>query len=369
MPILTWSRKVALCAAGVITLLAAGIGTIPNTQANTSSENGSQAPSSAIAALQERRAQLIAELAAMQPSLSAAGGAVNSAEGMFNAQQQKVLNERTRLTKLNATLLSLSSALNSNDATAAQDKAQLAAITRATYETSGNNQVLAALLSAQSFNQAIDELKAANQVSQQVLDLVERLAASNHAIVAEQTSIHADATSAETLEGQLAAQSDRLITVLEDRNTLFAGLTGPARQVASEIANIDNQIAYLEAGPHVGSGSCGNHFAYGFCTYYVATRRCVPWLGNASSWYIAAAQMGYKEGRLPVAGAIVVFWPGVDGVSSEGHVAYVEAVGPAEGIPAGDFKLSEMNFAGWNRVDYRVISNTSNDIEGFIYGQ
>jgi surface antigen len=369
MSILTWSRKVALTAAGVITLLATGIGTIPNTQANTTSTNGSQAPSSAIAALQERRAQLIAELAAMEPSLSAAGGAVNSAEGMFNAQQTKVLNERNQLAKLNANLLALSSQLNSNDATAAQDKAQLAAITRATYETSGNNQVLAAVLSAQSFNQAIDELKAANQVSQQVLDLVERLATSNHAIVAEQTSIRGDAASAEALEGQLAAQSDRLITVLEDRNTLFAGLTGPARQIASEIANIDNQIAYLEAGPHVGSGTCGNHFAYGFCTYYVATRRCVPWLGNASSWYIAAAQMGYREGKIPVAGAIVVFWPGVDGVSREGHVAYVEAVGPAEGIPAGDFKLSEMNFAGWNRVDYRVISNTSNDIEGFIYGQ
>jgi surface antigen len=369
MPILTWSRKVALCAAGVIALLATGIGTIPDTQANTSSQNGAQAPSSAIAALQQRRAQLIAELAAMQPSLSAAGGAVNSAEGMFNAQQQKVLNERNQLAKLNATLLSLSSELNSNNATAAQDKAQLAAITRATYETSGNDQVLAAVLSAQSFNQAIDELKAANQVSQQVLALVERLAASNHAIVAEQTSIRSDAASAETLEGQLAAQSDRLITILENRNTLFAGLTGPARQIAAEIANIDNQIAYLEAGPHVGSGSCGNHFAYGFCTYYVATRRCVPWLGNASGWYIAAREMGYQEGRAPVAGAIVVFWPGVDGVSPEGHVAYVEAVGPAEGIPAGSFKLSEMNFAGWNRVDYRVISDTSNDIEGFIYGQ
>ena len=42
---------------------------------------------------------------------------------------------------------------------------------------------------------------------------------------------------------------------------------------------------------------------------------------------------------------------------------------PRQGIPAGDFKLSEMNFAGWNRVDYRVISNTAGDIMGFIYGQ
>ena len=361
---MTFSRKLALTVTGVITLLATGLGTIPNTQAN-----GAQVPSSAIAALLERPAKRSPELAAMQPSLSAAGGSVGSAEAMFNTQQTKVLNQRKQLALLNAKLLALSSALNSNDATAAQDKAQLAAITRATYETSGSDQLLAAVLSAPSFNQAMDELKAANQVSQQVLDLVERLAASNRAIVAEQTSIRSDAASAQTLEGQLAAQSDRLLTILEDRNTLFAGLNGPARAIAAQIASIDNQIAFLQAGPHVGSGACGNHFAYGFCTYYVATRRCVPWLGNASSWYIAAAQMGFKEGRLPVAGAIVVFRPGVDGVSPEGHVAYVEAVGPAAGIPAGDFKLSEMNFAGWNRVDYRVISNTSNDIEGFIYGQ
>jgi surface antigen len=359
---LTFSRKVALTVAGVITLLATGLGAIPNTQANSS-----QVPNSAIAALQQRRAALIAELAAMQPNLRTAGGSVGSAEALFNAQQAKVLNERKQLDKLNASLLSLSSQLTSNDATVAQNKQQLAAITRATYETSGGNQALVAVLSAPSFNQAMDELKSANQVSQQVLALVQRLATVDNAIAEEQTNIRREAAQAGTLEGQLAAQSSQLLVVLENRNTVFAGLTGPARQVAAEIANIDNQIAFLSAGPHVGSSPCGNHFAYGFCTYYVATRRCVPWLGNADSWYIAAAQMGYKEGNQPVAGAIVVFRPGVDGVSSEGHVAYVEAVGPAEGIPAGSFKLSEMNFAGWNRVDYRVISNTSNDIEGFIY--
>jgi surface antigen len=354
---------VALTVAGVITLLATGLGTIPNSQAN-----GSHAPSSAIAALQQRRAQLIAELAAMQPSLRAAGGSVGSAEALFNAQQAKVLQERNQLAHLNATLLSLSSQLASNDATVAQDKQQLAAITRATYETSGGDQVLAAVLSAPSFNQAMDELKSANQVSQQVLALVQRLAAASRAITTEQTTIRRDVTQAGAIEGQLAAQSDQLLVLIENRNAVFAGLTGPARQVAAEIANIDNQIALLQAGPRVASGSCGDHFAYGFCTYYVATRRCVPWLGNAKDWYSAAAAMGYKEGRVPVAGAIVVFRPGVNGVSWLGHVAYVEAVGPAQGIPAGAFKLSEMNFAGWNRVDYRVLSNTDVSIMGFIYG-
>ena len=360
---MTFSRKLALTVTGVITLLATGLGTIPNSQAN-----GAQVPNSAIAALQQRRAALIAELASMQPTLKAAGGSVGSAEALFNAQQTKVLNERKQLDGLNASLLSLSSQLTSNDATVAQNKAQLAAITRATYETSGSDQVLAAVLSAPSFNQAMDELKSANQVSQQVLALVERLASADRAITTEQTSIRRQAAQASTLEGQLAAQSNQLLVALENRNTVFAGLSGPAKQVAAEIANIDNQISFLQAGPHVGTGPCGDHFAYGFCTYYVATRRCVPWLGNADSWYIAAAQMGYKEGSQPIPGAIVVFKPGVDGVSSEGHVAYVEAVGPAEGIPTGDFKLSEMNFAGWNEVDYRVISNTSADIEGFIYG-
>ena len=360
---MTLSRKVALTVAGVITLLATGLGAIPNSQANSS-----KAPSSAIAALQQKRAQLIAELAALQPSLRAAGGSVGSAEALFNAQQTKVLNERNQLAHLNATLLSLSSQLASNDATVAQNKQQLAAITRATYETSGGNQVLAAVLSAPSFNQAMDELKSANQVSQQVLALVERLASADRAITIEQTSIRRDVAQAASLEGQLAAQSDRLLLMLENRNTVFAGLNGPARQIASQIANIDNQIAFLEAGPHVGSGPCGDHFAYGFCTYYVATRRCVPWLGNAKDWYSAAAAMGYKEGRMPVAGAIVVFRPGVDGVSWLGHVAYVEAVGPAQGIPAGSFKLSEMNFAGWNRVDYRVVGDTDASIMGFIYG-
>jgi surface antigen len=360
---LTFSRKVALTVAGVITLLATGLGAIPNSQANSST-----APSSAVAALQQKRAQLIAELAALQPGLRAAGGSVGSAEASFNAQQTKVLRERNQLAHLNATLLSLSSQLASNDATVAQNKQQLGAITRATYETSGGNQVLAAVLSAPSFNQAMDELKSANQVSQQVLALVERLASADRAITTEQTNIRRDVAQAASIEGQLAAQSDQLLLMLENRNTVFAGLSGPARQIAAQIANIDNQIAFLQAGPRIGSGPCGDHFAYGFCTYYVATRRCVPWLGNAKDWYSAAAAMGYKEGRLPVAGAIVVFRPGVSGVSSLGHVAYVEAVGPAQGIPAGSFKLSEMNFAGWNRVDYRVLGDTDGSIMGFIYG-
>jgi hypothetical protein len=68
-----------------------------------------------------------------------------------------------------------------------------------------------------------------------------------------------------------------------------------------------------------------------------------------------------------------VFWPGGDGASSIGHVAYVEAVGPAAGVPAGQFKQSEMNFdangGGWDRVSYRILPDNSSGIQGFIYSK
>ena len=86
-------------------------------------------------------------------------------------------------------------------------------------------------------------------------------------------------------------------------------------------------------------------------------------------WYYNAARMGFPEGHTPVPGAIVVFWPGGDGASWIGHVAYVEAVGPAAGIPSGYFKLSEMNFAGWARVNYRVLPSNSGGIQGFVYNK
>ena len=117
------------------------------------------------------------------------------------------------------------------------------------------------------------------------------------------------------------------------------------------------------------SGSCGDHFAYGQCTWYVASRRCIPWGGNADEWYYNAVKYGFPEGHTPQVGAVVVFWPGGDGASRVGHVAYVEAVGPSAGVPTGDFKLSEMNFNGWNRVNYRVLPNNSSGIQGFVYAK
>jgi surface antigen len=90
----------------------------------------------------------------------------------------------------------------------------------------------------------------------------------------------------------------------------------------------------------------GNGYAYGYCTYYVASRRGVPsnW-GNANTWYYNAQASGFRVGSVPVPGAIA--WTGA---GYYGHVAYVEAVN------GSNVTVSEMNYNGnWNRVTSRTV--------------
>jgi surface antigen len=90
----------------------------------------------------------------------------------------------------------------------------------------------------------------------------------------------------------------------------------------------------------------GNGYSYGYCTYYVASRRGVPsnW-GNAVSWYYNAQASGFRVGSTPVPGAIA--WTGA---GYYGHVAYVESVS------GGNVTISEMNYNGnWNRVTWRTV--------------
>lgn len=105
------------------------------------------------------------------------------------------------------------------------------------------------------------------------------------------------------------------------------------------------------------AGSAQNAYPFGWCTYYVATRRQIPgsW-GNAGQWLGSAQRAGYPTGSKPVPGAIVVtresFW---------GHVAYVESVN------GDDFTVSEMNAPIWGVRTTRTISTSSSKIKGFIY--
>ncbi|MDO8240602.1 MAG: LysM peptidoglycan-binding domain-containing protein [Candidatus Moranbacteria bacterium] len=105
-----------------------------------------------------------------------------------------------------------------------------------------------------------------------------------------------------------------------------------------------------------GSAGAGHKFPYGYCTWYVAQRKYVPWGGNAGTWLYHAKSMGYATGRTPKVGSIMV--------SSEswwGHVGIVESVS------GGSFTVSEMNYKGFAKKSYRTVSTGSRAIKGFIY--
>jgi len=106
-----------------------------------------------------------------------------------------------------------------------------------------------------------------------------------------------------------------------------------------------------------GKPGSGHRFPYGYCTWYVAQKRFVPWSGNAGTWLYRAKSLGYKTGKTAKVGAIVV--------TTEdryyGHVAFVEKVS------GGNITISEMNYAGWGKVDRRTLPANSRVIKGYIY--
>lgn len=123
----------------------------------------------------------------------------------------------------------------------------------------------------------------------------------------------------------------------------------------------DDVVPSPGGGPAVPSTQFGRasagRFPYGQCTYYVWTRRYVPWNGDAWEWLGNARLFGRPTGRVPVPGSIVVMWG-----SWVGHVAYVEKV-----FADGTFLISEMNLLGPGVQDQRVVSTSSIDLIGFVY--
>ena len=104
------------------------------------------------------------------------------------------------------------------------------------------------------------------------------------------------------------------------------------------------------------SGGTRGQFPWGWCTWYVASRRSVAWSGNAGQWYAAARALGFAVGPTPRPGAIMV-----SRESGYGHVAYVESVS------GNSFTISEMNFHGFGVISQRHLSLGQVPLIGFIY--
>ena len=109
---------------------------------------------------------------------------------------------------------------------------------------------------------------------------------------------------------------------------------------------------------YVSAASRGGHrFPWGYCTWYVATKRYVPWGGHAKYWLANARSYGYRVNNTPSVGAIMV--------TTEhryyGHVTYVEA------INGNMITVSEMNYVGFGIKSVRAISASSRVIRGYIH--
>jgi LysM repeat protein len=137
------------------------------------------------------------------------------------------------------------------------------------------------------------------------------------------------------LEGQAPAAGQKL--VIPDG---VIAAPAPVGHVAVASATTSSNVPNIVTGFHGGGGSSNNSYSYGYCTWYVATRRYIPpFLGNANQWPSNARRAGMSVSSSPVAGAA--------GVSRYGnHVVYIERV------DGGTVYYSEMNGpAGWGRVD------------------
>ena len=112
-----------------------------------------------------------------------------------------------------------------------------------------------------------------------------------------------------------------------------------------------------------GAVYAGNRYAYGYCTYYAYNKRAAAgkvigsnW-GNATTWASLARASGFAVDKSPRAGDV---FQSSGGWGGYGHVGYVEGVNAD-----GSIFVSEMNYAGWNRVSTRTIS--ASQVSSFNY--
>ncbi len=99
-------------------------------------------------------------------------------------------------------------------------------------------------------------------------------------------------------------------------------------------------------------------FPFGQCTWFVATKVSIPWIGNAWTWYGAAQGYGWAVGSTPRVGAVMVTWES----RLYGHVAYVDSINPD-----GSWTVLEMNYIGWGVIDQRTIHPGQVPLIGFLY--
>ena len=237
----------------------------------------------------------------------------------------------------------------------AQLSEQLAALARAAYQRPGPD--VSAILQTGHPDQALSEEALARLIAnkqQELLAEAERLRSQDQQARDRQVQRLAEIASARDQAAQVMVQTLTLRNAAGD-----AALRDRAQNVNDQ-ARATQTAAVVPVFNPVSGGPVSNHFPGGYCTWYVAGRRDIPWFGNAIDWWQNAQPYGYAEGSQPQVGSIMVTRESV----VYGHVAYVESVNKD-----GSWTVSEMNFVGWNVKSLRSIRPGQVPLVGFIYGK
>jgi surface antigen len=281
----------------------------------------------------------VAALLPLAPTPASAASSTPTGQGFQNPSGLSLTQAEQQLTTLNdqveragGQVDSLNRQLKADLAREASLQRRLRAMARLQYQRPALSVTL--ILSARSLNELISDLSQARLVAdkeQSLLSLTRQLHQRD-----------------QQARDQAAASLSSIRASRDAASRMVGTLLGAQRQMALAVSAVGTA-----------AGRWPNHFAFGFCTYYVASRRNVPWFGNANQWIAGARAYGFAEGSVPRVGSIMVTAEG-----PIGHVAYVEAV-----HPDGSWTVAEMNFAAWNVVDRRTIRPGGVPLisPGFIY--
>lgn len=128
----------------------------------------------------------------------------------------------------------------------------------------------------------------------------------------------------------------------------------PANERPGYVAPVTRSSFSGGSSGYAGLIGAGNRYSYGYCTWYAYNRRAELgrpigslW-GDAVSWAYSARSSGFLVNNSPAVGAVLQVGGHV--ANGYGHVAVVESVNAD-----GSIKVSEMNYAGWNRYSTRTI--------------
>jgi surface antigen len=291
--------------------------------------------------LEQELARLDQELTADQAKLDDLNNRVEKAQGDVDVMDHKLAADRSREAEL--------------------DK-EVRALARTQYERPALT--VSSVLEATTLQQLISNLAQARLVShrQQAVQLETRhLRRQDQQIRDQQAQKLVEVRTAKDQAADVVTKTLNMRNQINDQ--VLAGRAALVAQQAQATQAGASAAILARQGPlgaPVQTEAPGaNHFAYGYCTWYVANRRYIPWMGNAIEWWPNAQPYGYAEGALPAVGAVMVTRE-----SPIGHVAYVESVNGD-----GSWTVSEMNYSGWNVVDRRTIHPGGVPLVGFIYGK